>query len=299
MSQEQVAKVARYAGDGHWFRGATHTHSTASDGALPPAEMHRLYGEAGYDFLFLTDHDVTSDLESLGGPILGLNAAELSQAPGEPHYHLLAYGISRQVPRSLALPEKIEAIHGEGGLAVFAHPYWSGTPLDYFAGQDIDGVEIYNHAANWLNGKGLSLPHWETLLQDRPFLTAFAGDDDHHQPHEPALWRRAWVMAKARTLDKPSIMESLRRGDFYATQGPRFESIDLDGDAVRIRTSEVREIRLVGRGSAGKRLITPDPEATFTGAEFSLKGWNGFARLEIMDAQGRLAWSNGLHRPEA
>lgn len=294
MPEERTRSSNRYAAGGRWYRGATHAHSTASDGALSPREMLRLYGEAGYDFLFLTDHDVTADIQSPGGPLLGINGAELSQAPGEPHYHLLAYGISRQIPRSLGLREKIEAIHGEGGLAVLAHPYWSDAPLGDFAREAIDGVEIYNHAANWLNGKGSSISQWESFLEKNPALPGFAGDDAHHQPHEPALWRKAWVMAKADSLTKASILDALRRGDFYSTQGPRFESICVEGDTVRLETSEVKEIRLVGRGSAGKRLVTPDPEAVFTRAEFSIEGWKGFVRAELMDADGKLAWTNAL-----
>jgi hypothetical protein len=41
---------------GRFWRGNLHTHSTHSDGALPPDQISRLYQEAGYDFVAITDH---------------------------------------------------------------------------------------------------------------------------------------------------------------------------------------------------------------------------------------------------
>lgn len=90
----------RYAaGSGRWYKGAPHAHSTASDGALDPKAMVSLYEDTGYDFLFLTDHDITSDIEQYNGRILAINGVELSEAPGEPHYHLLGLGVPKQIPR--------------------------------------------------------------------------------------------------------------------------------------------------------------------------------------------------------
>ena len=41
---------------GTFRKGNIHTHSTASDGTLPPEEVCRRYHEAGYDFLAITYH---------------------------------------------------------------------------------------------------------------------------------------------------------------------------------------------------------------------------------------------------
>jgi predicted metal-dependent phosphoesterase TrpH len=40
-----------------FLKGALHTHSTCSDGELPPLEVLRVYRDLGFDFLALTDHD--------------------------------------------------------------------------------------------------------------------------------------------------------------------------------------------------------------------------------------------------
>ena len=41
---------------GKWYKGNTHAHSTRSDGRLTPEAVARLYRDAGYDFLAITDH---------------------------------------------------------------------------------------------------------------------------------------------------------------------------------------------------------------------------------------------------
>ena len=41
-----------------WLKGNTHTHTTYSDGDSAPEVVVDWYAEHGYDFLFLTDHNV-------------------------------------------------------------------------------------------------------------------------------------------------------------------------------------------------------------------------------------------------
>jgi histidinol phosphatase-like PHP family hydrolase len=41
---------------GRFWRGNLHTHSNRSDGVLPPDQVARLYQEADYDFVAITDH---------------------------------------------------------------------------------------------------------------------------------------------------------------------------------------------------------------------------------------------------
>lgn len=35
---------------GSWYKGNTHTHTTASDGTIKQEEVVRIYRERGYDF---------------------------------------------------------------------------------------------------------------------------------------------------------------------------------------------------------------------------------------------------------
>ena len=50
--------TSAFTAPGGSFAATLHTHSTLSDGRLPPEEVCRRYQAAGYDFIALTDHFV-------------------------------------------------------------------------------------------------------------------------------------------------------------------------------------------------------------------------------------------------
>ena len=52
-----------------WYKGNTHTHTTMSDGDSTPGLVARWYRNNGYDFLFLTDHNIRTEIEDLNSEI--------------------------------------------------------------------------------------------------------------------------------------------------------------------------------------------------------------------------------------
>ncbi|MEQ1923708.1 MAG: hypothetical protein ABL952_14475, partial [Pyrinomonadaceae bacterium] len=40
-----------------WYKGNTHTHTLNSDGESSPEDVVKWYRDAGYNFLFVTDHE--------------------------------------------------------------------------------------------------------------------------------------------------------------------------------------------------------------------------------------------------
>lgn len=72
-----------------------HTHSTASDGTTPPAELMRQAQAAGLDVLALTDHDTTGGWDAAADArpagLALVRGAEISCVAGGISLHLLAY----------------------------------------------------------------------------------------------------------------------------------------------------------------------------------------------------------------
>ncbi len=72
-----------------------HTHSSASDGTLPPEDLVRTAGELGLDVVALTDHDTTAGwdraAEALPAGLRLVRGAEISCKAGDISLHLLAY----------------------------------------------------------------------------------------------------------------------------------------------------------------------------------------------------------------
>ena len=79
-----------------------HSHSTASDGTLSPAEVVRLAVEIGLSALALTDHDTIAGVEEAGREAKRLNldflpGIEISAEYPQPGtLHLLGYGVDPQ-----------------------------------------------------------------------------------------------------------------------------------------------------------------------------------------------------------
>jgi predicted metal-dependent phosphoesterase TrpH len=93
-----------------------HTHSTASDGTDPPAEVVRRAGQAGLDVLALTDHDTLAGHAAARQALGGVVGPEQAPPPGltlvtgmelscrlEGHsVHMLAYGLAAAEGSELA-----------------------------------------------------------------------------------------------------------------------------------------------------------------------------------------------------
>ncbi len=105
-----------------------HTHSTASDGTLDPAELVRAAAEAGLDVVAITDHDTTAGwepaLRALPPGLRLVRGAELScrwygAQPPLP-LHLLAYLFDPDAPELVAELARVRAARVERGERIVA-----------------------------------------------------------------------------------------------------------------------------------------------------------------------------------
>jgi hypothetical protein len=84
-----------YNTSGHWFKGNTHLHSTASDGRKTFPALAELYHAEGYDFLFRTDHWIASDttVDAMAYPLLWMDGIELDGCDGTgAYFHVVCLG---------------------------------------------------------------------------------------------------------------------------------------------------------------------------------------------------------------
>ena len=285
----------RYNMSGHWYKGNTHIHTTASDGGKTAEEVAALYAGAGYSFLFATDHWIASNGEknSSPAPLLWLDGVELDGRDSAGNsFHVVCLGQLEGIEREMGLTRALEAAQAQGALLVLAHPFWMGNSCDDAARFDFHGVEIYNHVCQWLNGKGDGRIYWSWMLGRNRNVLSFAADDAHLRPEHPG-WNGGWIVVNAPELSAGAITEAIRSGGYYSSCGPEFHRIEWDGTEVRITTSPVQFVRLVGPAHEGKRLGGFEGKL-LTEAAFSVPAeWN-YTYIEIEDAQGRRAWTNTL-----
>jgi hypothetical protein len=291
---------------GVWLKGNTHSHSTESDGKLSVADRFAQYREGGYQFLVLTDHRKVNDVSPHSTPeFLAISGSEVHPANpyGGDRYHFVAINIHERIQcETLGPNETLEEIKAQGGLAVVCHPHWCGhlmrdiLPLKgYFA------VEVYNDTCEQLIGKGHSEAHWDALLDEVGPVWGIAADDAHGITHDVF---HAWIMVKAAELSVPALMDGLRKGAFYSSQGPEILDVSVAEEevqhprggtqvrpVVRVSCSPARAIAFKAQRSSGKRFLAPQGE-TLTTAAYPVMGGEKYIRVEITDIGGKKAWSN-------
>ena len=284
------------------LRANLHTHSTLSDGRLPPEQVIEAYASEGYDVLAMTDHHQINDVTQWDnhGMII-IQGAELHplSSPERCRWHLVALNLPldfkclRPFETGESAQEVVDAVTAAGGIVSVAHPHWCAfSSADIKDLKNYFALEVYNTECEFY-GRAYSEQTWDELLANGQKVSAVAVDDMHRKCALFGGW--TVVCAKERTL--PAVMDALKKGEFYATQGPEFHTLGLDGNKLYAEFSEVVRCSLVLKFS-GKCLIIPGQDAPGTSAEYdleSIRAAGGYARWNITDARGRSAWSNPIY----
>ena len=282
---------------GQWLRGNLHLHTTVSDGELEPQQAVDGYHEQGYDFLSITDHNTVVDVDALDdrgmtllpGIEIAPRGAELGQT-----IHTVGSGASQQWEKIEDEPaqETWDRLAAITQVRFVAHPSWSSlTYADILPVEQIHGVEVFNTTCHRGVGRGLSEVQWDDVTARGKSLFGLAVDDAHC--HYNDLYG-GWIMLRAQEQSREAIYAALLAGNFYATQGPQIESVQIDGLTVRVECSPCVEALAVcpmpGRGSTCWRAGVGGTEVT--NFEFDLKPSSDPVRISVGDAQGRRAWTS-------
>lgn len=290
----------RYQQDLPWYKGNTHIHSTRSDGGLDISEIAERYSKAGYNFIFLTDHMVASR-EWANGSRHSLPVFDGVEIHGDDSrgsfYHTVCLGTVDDLKKEMSYEEAFALCSAQNCLMILAHPAWTGNSPADTRSHEFHGVEAHNNICRYLNGKGNGLYHWDHMLENDPGIVGFACDDAHFINDYEGVWNGGWIMVQARDCTQESILESLRAGAFYSSQGPEIHSLRCDGKRLSADTTRIARASIVGERSKGARAKLGSNGET-TSLSIELPENYRFIRLEIEDAEGKRAWTNPLFAGE-
>ena len=305
-----MTRPPAFTAKGRFWRGNLHTHSTRSDGVLPPEEVCRRYKAEGYDFIALTDHfigkygypivDTVPMRDADFTTILGAELHAGAMANGE-LWHILAVGLPADfapshspdfvpVPGQETGPELAARAVAAGAFVAIAHPQWSGLTLaDARSVTAAHAVEVYNHgcATGCDRPDGFAIA--DLLLTEGRQLTLIATDDAHFS--EPDHFG-GWVMVKSEANEPGALLAALKRGEFYSTQGPELRDVQVLADRVVVECSAAVSVVAMGWGTGAKAVHG----ASMTRAEVPLDRLNNspWVRVAVIDAAGKRAWSNPI-----
>lgn len=155
------------------YSGAIHMHSIYSDGTGKPDEIAGYANELGLDYIILTDHNSieakNAGYEKYYGGTMLIAGYEINDLRNENHY--LVFGMERlpgnfrdigdgETGCELPAEEYIKQIKEEGGIGFIAHPFEKRNhfpqhppfPWTTWESSDFDGIEIWNHMSEWVEG---------------------------------------------------------------------------------------------------------------------------------------------------
>ena len=295
------------------FKANLHCHTTVSDGKWTPGQVKERYMAKGYSVVAFTDHFVLQNHSYLNEDnFLALNACELEvkqKQPEQPNekiklYHFNLYSLNPDA--DLTPPQMnmdyydIDAINRyiserteEGFLVCYNHPFWSlQTYEDYSALKGCFAIEIYNHGCEITDGfYGYNPQVYDEMLRLQNKIYCLSTDDNHNfkpvdSPDCDSFG--GFVMINSENLTYSDIMNSLKNGDFYSSQGPELYEISLNGNKLTVKCSDVKLIVVY---TDGRKCYIAKGE-NLTGAEFTLKGNEKYIRVMCRDKEHKDANSN-------
>ena len=296
--------------NGKFFKGNLHGHSNHSDGKLSPDEVCNAYIEKGYNFISITDHF----LEMFNYPITlpELEMQNFTVIPGaELHtskmgngelWHILALGLNDKLkppnqPNFLInnKSENIESLSSRlfesGAFVSLTHPEWNGMALqDTLKVKKVHAIEIYNHSCAIECDRGSGVAVLDQILNHGKEINIIATDDSHFHINDAF---GGWVMVKSVSNSKEAILEALKKGHYYSSQGPDFKNIRLQNGKLEVVCTPVEKIIVNGYGSASTYKYKNDMEsAIFNLGLLPQKKW---LRITIIDKKGNRAWTNPIY----
>lgn len=299
------------------LKGNVHTHSTRSDGQYSPEEVANAYKNKGYHFICLSDHEVYYHSTKLDSEqfivISGYEmACEMSREETGQQYHvhgLLDPALQAAQPfahdeehikpnyESLStIQSMIDHMIDRGNWIIMNHPEWSkNKPEDLLALQNYSAIEIYNHQSELEEATGFGVAYWDYLLRNGRQVLAIASDDahggDYHAPISEFFG--GWVEVEADELNQQSIMTALKEGRYYSSSGPAIYDLRIEDGQLKVICSDVFMIKFITYPQNGKSVFNSDGTPVNSGA-YAIRGKERYIRIECVDYQGRVAWSNAI-----
>jgi hypothetical protein len=292
--------LAPFSTAGRFLRGNIHTHTTRSDGLLTTEQVVATYRDAGYDFLAITDHFLANyewplvdtrafrddKFTTLLGAELHAPRTEMSDI-----WHFVAVGLPLDF--APATPDEdgpalARRARAAGAFVGIAHPAWYSLSLaDAETLDAAHSVEIYNHGCQLMHDKGDGAYLLDGMLDKGHRLTTYACDDAHFRSPD---FGGGWIELKAEANEPEAILEALKQGQFYSTQGPRIDDIAIEGDSLTVACSPAKGVLIVGQGYLMSfQFGTGLTRATLPLEPLAKSPW---FRVIVMGEDGKRAWSN-------
>ena len=278
-----------------WYKIGLHIHTTISDGKKTPEECAKIYKDAGFDAIAITDHwkfhgeDNICGLKIISGCEYNLGASNTING-GVMHIVGVGMKTDPNIVRETASPQSvIDAINNNNGLSILAHPHWSlNTVNDVKDLKGFGATEIYNSVSDANQSSRPYSGYFIDALANYGIVYKLLATDDVHY-YDGSDETKSFIMVKAKSLETEDILSAIENEDYYSSQGPELYIEKFD-DKLVVDCSKCSKIMFLSNASWARDKITRGTDLTH--AEYPFKEFEKWVRVEVVDEDGNYAWSN-------
>lgn len=297
-----------------WVKGNLHSHTNLSDGDMSPSDVCRLYADAGYDFLSITDHALfvdPSQIDSHG--LLLIPGEELTMVPEEDHtvpLHVNGFGLRRTISaergatRLETIQNCIDAIVADAGIAQINHPNFYYA-FDHKVIEQTDGcylLEVYNgHPLTFEEGDETHVSvefMWDYLLSQGKLFYGTGVDDGHHYSEiNPSRANpfKGWIWADVEELTVQEVLGALWRGDFYASSGVELEDLAVGWSSTyRVAIAKSEGLTYTTQFISNDGEVLHESHALVSSFELPDDDTHTYVRAKVTASDGTCAWTQPL-----
>lgn len=298
---------------GNLYKVNLHTHSTVSDGHFSPAKIKEIYQKHGYDAVAYSDHNICMPHNDLTDDrFVALTSMEVDFNLRDPNglvrkvIHLNA--LARDPSKTDKLPpyqemgldlvnEVIERLKADDYIITLNHPVWSDMSTEdllYLKG--MHGVEITNSIGMYFNNYCDDSAYFEYFLRAGGRAVPVASDDCHRsfEDGSPFVeYCQSFTVLKAPELTYDALVRAFESGHLFASTGPMFENLWLDGDILHVQCSPVCGVFVHGKYLHYKAVELERSDCiTETQLDIgSLRQISPYIWVQLRDSNGKKAWS--------
>lgn len=304
-----LAAMMSPATEWRWVKGNTHAHTSNSDGNETPRRVARWYQDYGYQFLFITDHDMITETAYLDA---NKNADDFILIPGEEitlYFHKRPAHVNALNPTRLAtavpgqtmvatLQNGIDAALAVGAIVQLNHPNWKWS-WGFEEASQLRGMRLFellnvNRDNNNFSAGGRPGTEelWDKLLSAGMLLYGVASDDTHDLLGEFLPERahpgKGWVCARVAELTPEAVCAALAKGDFYASTGVELADVRISEREYRVTIKPYKDtactVFFIGKdGTVLKKVDGLD-------AAYPISGDELYVRAKVVASNNELAF---------